>query len=135
MDVENFKSTITEFHNKFKKPIWITEWACQNYGSNQNHQCSQDQINTFMRETQAWLDSTPWVERYAYFAPITKFPGGFNTKNRLMSSSGAITPLGQDYIRNTSEEDEKANDVEQPPLRREMGRRVKAKAIGWPYVA
>ncbi len=48
--------------------------------------------------SQGFLDGDDYIGKYAYFGPLIKFPGGFNTKNRLISSSGSITALGKQYI-------------------------------------
>ncbi|KIO28848.1 glycoside hydrolase family 128 protein [Tulasnella calospora MUT 4182] len=98
MDPDDFIKTIKDLHTKFNKPIWVTEWACQNYGSNQDKQCSLSTIKSFMAETQAFLDNTSYIERYAWFGALTEFPGNFNTLNRLITTSGGITDLGRQYI-------------------------------------
>lgn len=99
MDPDDFISTIEGIHKTYPNyKIWVTEWACQNYGSNQDQQCSLGTIQNFLAKTQSWLDGTSYIERYAWFGALTQFPGNFNTKNRLISSSGAITPLGSQYI-------------------------------------
>ncbi|KAG8925891.1 hypothetical protein FRC00_003517 [Tulasnella sp. 408] len=99
MDPDDFIKTIQNVHSRFGgKKIWVTEWACQNYGSNQDKQCSLSTIKSFMAATQAFLDGASYVERYAWFGALTQFPGNFNTQNRLISTSGGLTDLGRQYI-------------------------------------
>ncbi|KAG9049586.1 hypothetical protein FS837_009786 [Tulasnella sp. UAMH 9824] len=99
MDPDDFISTIKSLHSQFPgKPIWVTEWACQNYGSNQDKQCSLSTIKSFMAKTQAFLDGADYVERYAWFGALTEFPGNFNTQNRIITTSGALNDLGRQYI-------------------------------------
>jgi len=98
MNADAFISTAKHFHTMFPtKKIWVTEWACQNYGGAKG-QCSQTDVNNFLRKTQGFLDGADYIGKYAYFGPLTHFPGGFNTKNRLISTSGSITALGKQYI-------------------------------------
>jgi len=100
MDEQVFISMIETLYNKHKKPIWVTEWACQNYGSNQNQQCDQGKVASFLSTTQSWLDSTNYVERYAWFGPLTNWDlaPNFNQKNGLLSKSKSLSALGHQYI-------------------------------------
>ena len=56
------------------RPLWVTEWACQNY-NDVNAQCSQDDVYSFMNETQSFMDRTEWVERYAWFGAMENLMG------------------------------------------------------------
>ncbi|KAF9260653.1 hypothetical protein L218DRAFT_989375 [Marasmius fiardii PR-910] len=53
----NFNQYVTDMHNMFNKPIWVTEFA----------PTGGDTV-AFMRATLSFLDSTSFVERYAWFA-------------------------------------------------------------------
>jgi Glycosyl hydrolase catalytic core len=67
-DVEHFKAYIREAHELFKKPIWLTEFACTNW----NPACpvAEDQALAFMREALKFLDEQVYVERYAWFGAM-----------------------------------------------------------------
>jgi len=54
----------TDFHDRYGKPVWLTEF-CYWPGENGN-QSDQSQIN-FMQSIVGWLESTPWIFRYAWF--------------------------------------------------------------------
>lgn len=93
-----FMEYLEDFHNTFQRPIWVTEWACQvrmpspmntltlfvltfcllfllqNY-NNPNEQCSSQDIVNFMNATQQFMDSTNWVERYAWFGVMENMQG------------------------------------------------------------
>jgi hypothetical protein len=90
-----FVAYLEDFHNTFQRPIWVTEWACQNY--NGGSQCSSDDVVLFLNATQSYMDSSDFVERYSYFGAMENLQG-VNTDNALMSSSGQITALGKQYI-------------------------------------
>ncbi|OJT10503.1 Alkali-sensitive linkage protein 1 [Trametes pubescens] len=91
-----FIEYLEDYHNTFQKPIWVTEWACQNFNQ-ADRQCSLDDIVGFMNATQSFMDSTDWVERYAWFGAMENLQG-VNQENALMSTSGSITSLGEQYI-------------------------------------
>ena len=58
---------LTEVHEEFGLPIWLTEFAC---GDHTNHKPLAEQL-AFMRETLPLLDASPIVFRYAWFAAHT----------------------------------------------------------------
>jgi hypothetical protein len=60
-------------HSTFNLPIWVTEWACQNY--NNGPQCSSDSVAAFMNQTQSFMDQTDWVERYSWFGAMENMQG------------------------------------------------------------
>jgi len=91
-----FIAYLEDFHNTFQKPLWVTEWACQNYNV-ADEQCSQQNVIDFMNATQAYMDATSWVERYAWFGAMENLQG-VNEANALMDSSGNIIALGDQYI-------------------------------------
>ncbi|CAE6446936.1 unnamed protein product [Rhizoctonia solani] len=94
VNATDFIRHINEYHNAFQRPIWVTEWACQNF--NNGPQCSYNQIVRFLDETQTYMDKTDWVERYAWFGAMANTP--INKDTKLMDSSGRINDLGKQYI-------------------------------------
>ncbi|KAH9844006.1 glycosyl hydrolase catalytic core-domain-containing protein [Rhodofomes roseus] len=91
-----FIEYLEDFHDTFQKPLWITEWACQNFNL-ADEQCSLQNIVDFMNATQSFMDSTEWVERYAWFGAMENLQG-VNQDDGLMDSSGRINALGEQYI-------------------------------------
>jgi len=90
-----FISYIQKFHSAFGKPIWPTEYACQNFGG--GAQCSRDQTFAFHRTVMKYMDGQSWVPHY--------FPFGFmhdmsnvNPDNQLMGSNGGPNALGNQYL-------------------------------------
>lgn len=53
-----------------------------------NEQCSQSDINSFMNQTQSFMDSTDWVERYAWFGAMENMQGVNQASNLL-----PVTPM------------------------------------------
>ncbi|KAH9853697.1 glycosyl hydrolase catalytic core-domain-containing protein [Lenzites betulinus] len=91
-----FMEYLEDYHNTFQKPLWVTEWACQNFNQ-PNQQCSSQDIIDFMNATQTFMEETEWIERYAWFGAM-EYLQGVNQENALMSSDGKINTLGQQYI-------------------------------------
>ncbi|KAH8103620.1 glycosyl hydrolase catalytic core-domain-containing protein [Cristinia sonorae] len=87
---------LEDFHDTFQKPIWVTEWACQNF-NHADQQCSQQDIVDFMNTTQSFMDNTDWVERYSWFGAMRNL-SGVNQWNALMTNDGHLTTLGKQYI-------------------------------------
>ena len=61
-----FQQHVGDYHDTFQRPIWVTEWACQDY-VNPSNVCSLDDVVSFMNATQTYLDGVDFVERYAWF--------------------------------------------------------------------
>jgi len=90
-----FAEYLTDFHNTFQRPIWVTEWACQNF--NNGPQCTLPEVAEFLNQTQAFMDAQDWVERYAWFGVMRNLQG-VNPDDAMMNSNGQITDLGKQYI-------------------------------------
>ena len=69
-----FQIYLETFYCTFRRPLWITEWACQNY-NNANAQCSDQAISEFMNQTQMFMDQSSFVERYAWFGAMEQMQG------------------------------------------------------------
>jgi hypothetical protein len=95
VDPQDFINYVTNWYNTFGLPIWVTEFACQNY--NGGPQCTQDQVNNFMSTVTSWMNSTPWVEAYFAFGVMLDMQG-VNPDDQLMSPDGTPTQLGYMYI-------------------------------------
>ncbi|EKM59705.1 uncharacterized protein PHACADRAFT_158145 [Phanerochaete carnosa HHB-10118-sp] len=91
-----FMEYLEDFYSTFQRPIWVTEWACQNF-NDANEQCSLQDIVNFMNATQQFMDTTDWVQRYAWFGAFTNLQG-VNQDDALMNSGGQINTLGEQYI-------------------------------------
>lgn len=90
-----FINYITDFHDTFQRPIWVSEWACHDF-SGMVPQCTQAQANEFMDTTQKFMDKTDWVERYSWFGAMPD--PVVSAVNSLLDRQGTITPLGKQYI-------------------------------------
>lgn len=76
-NVEDMKHFLQDMHDTYRKPIWLNEFACSKLG---NGQASEGEVMSFIQEAIPWLESTDWIERYAYFGmgaerSVTSFVG------------------------------------------------------------
>jgi len=96
-DIDTFKTMVTSYYTTFNLPVVVSEFACFTFGGTTP---SQDQVNSFMSQATSWLDSQPWVIKYAWFGTVRDEGNlqGVPDVNRLMDASGNITPLGQQYM-------------------------------------
>ncbi|KAL5121348.1 hypothetical protein ACEQ8H_000816 [Pleosporales sp. CAS-2024a] len=74
-NVDDFTTYLTQFHNAFNMPIWITE-----FGVNPG----QGNADAFLKKVLPWLDQTEWVHRYAYHMAAPDVEG----KSYLVNSAG-----------------------------------------------
>jgi hypothetical protein len=63
-----------------------------NAGAFTNPKATQDQQITFLQNVIPWMDSTDYIERYAWFMAEPNFDGGSTT-----NKDGKPTKLGQYY--------------------------------------
>jgi len=81
-------------YEKYKKPLWVTEFAC---GDGDDSQKSLAGQKTYMRETLATLEANPNVFRYSWFSSrTTAIPNA-----DLLGGSGQLTDLGKQYLNHT----------------------------------
>ncbi|KAJ7647002.1 glycosyl hydrolase catalytic core-domain-containing protein [Roridomyces roridus] len=95
VNATKFIDYLTDFHNTFQRPLWVTEWACQNF--NKGPQCSADQVSSLLNTTQSFMNEQDWVERYAWYG-VMRDLGGVNPLDAMMDGNGKITNLGEQYI-------------------------------------
>ncbi|KAL0569783.1 hypothetical protein V5O48_012175 [Marasmius crinis-equi] len=86
---------LTDIHNTFQKPIWLTEYACQNFSG--GAQCSPDEIKAFMDKVKHFAETTDWVQQYCWFG-ATHDMHEVNPNNQLMNSDGKPNALGMDFL-------------------------------------
>jgi hypothetical protein len=97
VNAESFIKYVKSFHAAFpNKPLWITEFACQNM--NGGPQCSQEKAHQFMKTVTAFMDSAPYVERYFAFGLSNNHMAGVNKVNQLMNSAGHPTTQGRIFL-------------------------------------
>jgi hypothetical protein len=85
-DINAFKNYVMAAHNRFGKPIWVTE-----LGITTASWPSSWQVKNFMQQAFIWMDTQPYVWRAAWFGAWSTPPDGFaSAKNALFTSSGGL---------------------------------------------
>lgn len=92
---QDFINHLTDYHNTFGLDIFVTEFACQNFGG--GAQCSDSDVVAFMDTVTGFMDNTPWVKKYFAFG-VQHDMVGVNPANQLLAGNGYPTALGYDYI-------------------------------------
>ncbi|KAH9484871.1 Alkali-sensitive linkage protein 1 [Psilocybe cubensis] len=64
-DASQFITYLEDFNATFGKPLWVTEWACQNY-VDLSAQCSFNDVEEFLNITQTYMNQADFVERYVW---------------------------------------------------------------------
>lgn len=79
--LSRLKSFINAVYDYYRKPIWITEFNANEHRTDSVH-------HEFMKIALPWLDSCPYVERYAYF---------FGNDVKSINPDGSLTTAGKIY--------------------------------------
>ncbi len=95
--VNDLQTYIEQTHAKYNLPIWVTEYALTNYGVNPATYPTEQQQEQFATQSVAMLESTSYVERYAWFIlnPCNGCKAGDNKS--LTVDGGALSPVGVAY--------------------------------------
>jgi RNA polymerase sigma factor (sigma-70 family) len=65
--VAQLKSYLTAVHNRYHKPIWLTEFALIDFANGGTRFPTDSQQATFVTSAAKMLDGLPWLQRYAWF--------------------------------------------------------------------
>lgn len=85
------KTIATNFHNRYGKDVWVTEFCYwPNEGDSNSTVAPETQIDS-MVETLKWLETTPWIYRYAWFKPIGNSNAAKGPNYGLLVHEGAGT--------------------------------------------
>lgn len=92
---EAFQAYVLDFAHTFGRPLWVTEYACQNF--NGGAQCDWNYVqNEFFEGTTGWMNGRSEVARYAAFGVMQDMQG-VNNANQLMGGGGSLTSYGAKY--------------------------------------
>lgn len=89
--VDDLRGAVAQLYAAFKKPVWVTEFACLSYDTGSADYCNDQEAESFMKEALDFLDGSDMVAAYSW--------EGFNTGhvNRLVNEDGSLTNLGKIY--------------------------------------
>jgi len=94
---DEFLRKVTELHERYGKPIWVTEYAVADWNATSTRPSvySRAQTEDFMRATVAGLRAMPFVERFAW-----KTRPALDPKmgcSALFHTNGTLTTTGKLY--------------------------------------
>jgi hypothetical protein len=95
-DVHQLQSFLADMYSSFGKPLWLTEFAFSQFGAEPAP--TAPQVEAFMRAAIPFLDSCPYVERYAYFGAPTNVGGWVGEANNFSDRGHSITSIGKLYL-------------------------------------
>jgi hypothetical protein len=96
-DANAFMDRLERVAKQFRKPLWITEFACGDWQakSPQQNRHKPEQVLKFMESVIPRLEKARFIERYAWYpAPTTSNPLGTSA---LFQPDGSLTRLGSLY--------------------------------------
>lgn len=97
------KDLATKFHDKYGKDVWLTEFCYWPEAGNQNNSVAMSTQISFMVQAVEWLETTPWIARYAWF----KAKGAYNSNKGpnyglIIPQTGydprELSPQGKVYV-------------------------------------
>jgi hypothetical protein len=83
---------LKDMHDTYGLPLCVNEFACSRMGEGA---ASVDEVEAFIREAVPWLESCPYVERYAYFG--NKDVGEWVGRGSNFMDGGSVTRVGKLY--------------------------------------
>ncbi|MFG1924446.1 glycoside hydrolase family protein [Cryptosporangium sp. NPDC048952] len=92
--VSQLKSYLQAVHDRWHKPIWLTEYALIDFAGGTPRYPSPEQQAAFVTASTGMMDALSYVERYSWFIFS---PGNGGTS--LYDASGSPTTLGDAYRR------------------------------------
>jgi hypothetical protein len=94
---DDFLKKLTTLHEKYGKPIWVTEYAVADWGATAANPCkySRSETEDFMRATVAGMRAMPFVERFAW---KTRPAGDIKMAcSAIFHTNGSLTSTGRLY--------------------------------------
>ncbi|WP_442505235.1 glycosyl hydrolase [Novipirellula sp. SH528] len=90
--IKPFLNSLYQVYQKYRLPIWITEFAGLNFGSKDRKMSAATNL-WFMRQVLPILEQLPYVERYAWFSSGPKE----NSSLYIQNQPGQLNTLGKFY--------------------------------------
>ena len=84
-------SYVQQWHNRYNKPIWLTEFALPPWGSPHT---AEDNF-AFMRNVLPRLEALPYIQKYCWWT--TDWPYAISYECALANQDGTLTPQGVFY--------------------------------------
>lgn len=95
VDAKKLIKDLEEIHARYKKPIWLTEFAPQTHASSEEapRKFTQAQVTAFLQESAEFFEKTPWLVRYAWHDSVVGTSALFTEKGELTATGKAYAAL------------------------------------------
>ncbi|WDF32128.1 glycosyl hydrolase [Arthrobacter agilis] len=94
-NAEDFLAKLDMLYEKYRKPIWVTEYAVADWGATKANPCkySRSETEDFMRATVAGMRQRPFIERFAW---KTRPAGDYQMAcSAIFHTNGSLTTTGK----------------------------------------
>ncbi|WP_309231986.1 glycoside hydrolase family protein [Micromonospora tarensis] len=91
--VDQLRQYLQAVHQRYRKPIWLTEFALIRFGAGGSQFPSQQQQAAFLTAATAMLGQLPYVQRYAWFG----LPATDKDRSGLFSDGTEATVVGRAF--------------------------------------
>ncbi len=85
------------YWNKYRLPIWLTEYSGGDFESHLRKATVEDNAR-FARDSIRMMEALPFVERYAWFAPLVSRHDDIYPTVGMIKRNGTFTPVGLAWI-------------------------------------
>jgi len=92
--VQELRSYLQSIYDRYRLPVWVTEFALANFGGGTPSFPTQAQQAAFLTAATTMLDGLPYVQRYAWFALPTSAGSG---TTGLFTAAAAATEAGRAF--------------------------------------
>lgn len=114
-NVENFKTKMTNIHNKYNRPIIVTEFAPADWTAQtpEQNKHTEEAVLNFMKGVLPWMEETDFIYGYSWFSFSQTSKEGCTSA--LFDEQGNLTPLGEYYANFTPGSTDPEPDPEPEP--------------------
>ncbi|MET8360506.1 sigma-70 family RNA polymerase sigma factor [Micromonospora sp. NPDC005171] len=91
--VAQLRQYLQAVHQRYRKPIWLTEFALIRFGGGGSQFPSQEQQAAFLTAATAMLGKLPYLQRYAWFG----LPATDKDRSGLFSDGAEATVVGRAF--------------------------------------
>lgn len=96
-DSAAFEAYLIAVYEKYRLPIWVTEFGLADFGRPRNSPAFSFAENAdFLQRSFLMLDDLPFVERHAWFTPM-EGGDGWNLNTHFVDRQERSTPVGRAY--------------------------------------
>ncbi len=93
-DIGEFKGFLEAVHERYGRPIWVTEWALADWHHRDRFTVAQQRA--FLEAGVQMMDDLPFVERHAWFGSYASL-GGAHINSELVDPAGGLTAIGETF--------------------------------------